>query len=103
MGKIPRLPRRFTWRSRVVFGRPAVAYTLDELAKLMNSSAGKLPDDDSPEHRTKAKLKAEDPGDDGIRHGLVAHMKTLIASGEYDSPERWAIAEELMFQAILES
>lgn len=42
----------------------------------------------------RAALHAEVPGPDGIRHGLVARVRQLIADGEYDTPERWAAAEE---------
>lgn len=37
--------------------------------------------------------------DDGIRWELVNRMKRLIALGKLDTPERWALAEELLFRA----
>jgi hypothetical protein len=37
--------------------------------------------------------------DDGIRWELVYRMKRLIAEGKLDTPDRWALAEELMFRA----
>lgn len=40
---------------------------------------------------------AATPDGDGIRWDLVARMKALIAADELDSPDRWAIAEELLF------
>jgi hypothetical protein len=46
-------------------------------------------------------LHAEAPGPDGIRHGLVAHVRQLIAEGAYDTPERWAAAEEQLFRRCL--
>jgi hypothetical protein len=45
-------------------------------------------------------LRAEKPGPDGIRHGLVEHVRKLIAAGHYDTPERWQAAQERLFQAI---
>jgi hypothetical protein len=42
---------------------------------------------------------AETPAD-GIRWELVHRMKALIAAGQLDTPERWALAEEFMFRAV---
>ncbi|MEO2089969.1 MAG: hypothetical protein ABGY75_10795 [Gemmataceae bacterium] len=39
------------------------------------------------------------PGEDGIRWELVHRMKRLIAQGKLDTPERWALAEEMLFRA----
>lgn len=36
------------------------------------------------------------PDGDGIRWDLVARMKELIAADALDTPERWALAEELL-------
>jgi len=33
---------------------------------------------------------------DGIRWELVAQMKDLIAADALDTPERWALSEELL-------
>lgn len=38
------------------------------------------------------------PGDDGVRWELVHRMKRLIAQGKLDTPERWALAEEMLFR-----
>lgn len=38
-------------------------------------------------------------GEDGIRWELVHRMKRLIAQGKLDTPERWALAEEMLFRA----
>lgn len=43
---------------------------------------------------------ADDPPADGIRWELVNRMKRLIAAGELDTPERWALAEEFLFRAV---
>jgi hypothetical protein len=43
---------------------------------------------------------ADDRPDDGIRWELVTRMKALIAAGELDTPERFAVAEEFMFRAV---
>lgn len=40
---------------------------------------------------------AVSPDGDGIRWELVARMKALIAADALDTPDRWAIAEELLF------
>ena len=40
---------------------------------------------------------ASTPDGDGIRWELVARMKALIAADALDTPDRWAIAEELLF------
>jgi hypothetical protein len=53
----------------------------------MNHSADCTPADDHT------------PGD-GIRWGLVARMKAVIAAGELDTPERFAVAEEFLFRAV---
>ena len=37
---------------------------------------------------------------DGIRWELVNRMKALIAAGQLDTPERWALAEEFLFRAV---
>jgi hypothetical protein len=53
----------------------------------MNDTADRPPaDDDKPA--------------DGIRWELVNRMKKLIAAGELDTPERWALAEEFLFRAV---
>jgi hypothetical protein len=43
---------------------------------------------------------ADDPPTDGIRWDLVNRMKKLIAAGELDTPDRWALAEEFLFRAV---
>jgi hypothetical protein len=47
-----------------------------------------------------AALKAEAPGADGVRHGLVAHVRQLIADGAYDTPERWEAAQDRLFESV---
>ena len=44
----------------------------------------------------------ERPGPDGIRWGLVARVRAAIAAGEYDTPERWAAAEERLLRRVEE-
>ncbi len=41
---------------------------------------------------------AEVPGPDGVRHDLVARVRAEIEAGVYDTPERWAAAEEALLQ-----
>ena len=43
---------------------------------------------------------ADDTPADGIRWELVNRMRRLIAAGELDTPERWALAEEFLFWAV---
>jgi len=42
----------------------------------------------------------EQPGPDGIRHGLVARIRAEIAAGTYDTEERWRAAEERLLDRI---
>jgi hypothetical protein len=39
------------------------------------------------------------PPTDGIRWDVVERMKARIAAGDFDTPERWAVAEELLMRA----
>jgi hypothetical protein len=43
---------------------------------------------------------AEQPGPDGIRHGLVARIRAEIAAGTYDTDERWLAAEARLLDRI---
>ena len=61
--------------------------------------AATAPATPEPIARRMASFHAELPGPDGIRHGLVARVRHLIAAGEYDTPERWAAAEERLLAA----
>ena len=45
-------------------------------------------------------LRAELPGPDGVRHGLVAFYRDLIARGELDTPDRFARVEDRLFDTI---
>jgi len=40
------------------------------------------------------------PDSDGIRWEFVARMKELIAADALDTPERWALAEELLLASV---
>lgn len=42
----------------------------------------------------------EQPGPDGIRWGLVTRVRAEIAAGLYDDEEKWAMAQELLFQRV---
>jgi hypothetical protein len=42
----------------------------------------------------------EEPGPDGIRHGLVARVRAEIAAGVYDTEEKWLAAEEALFARV---
>lgn len=37
---------------------------------------------------------------DGIRWELVNRMKTLIAAGDLDTPDRWWLAEEFLLRSV---
>jgi hypothetical protein len=58
--------------------------------------------DSEPTPDSLERLKAEKPGPDGIRTGLVARIRQLIAEGAYDTPERWKRAEERLLDRINE-
>lgn len=55
------------------------------------------PNDDCPVPTSV--LRLQEPGPDGIRWGLVNRMKELIAADKLDTPERWALAEEMLCRA----
>ena len=57
----------------------------------------------SPDDRGPTDFRSEAPDAHGIRRGLVAHIRELIAAGQYDTPERWALAEEFLFRRTEES
>ncbi len=95
------VPQRWqSWRLRLV---PAARPT--ELPPAIRFRANMI----SPEHTTTAAesdatdFRREIPDASGIRLGLVTHIRMLIAAGQYDTPERWALAEELMFRRMEES
>ncbi len=50
-----------------------------------------------------AELKAEPPGPDGVRAKLVARVRELIAEGAYDTPDRWAAAQDRLFDDAFDS
>jgi hypothetical protein len=58
------------------------------------------PPPDRPSPSVPAELRAEAPGPDGIRHGLVEYVRRLIAAGEYDTPDRWAAAEDRLVRRV---
>jgi hypothetical protein len=52
-----------------------------------------------PDSPTVEQLRAEAPGPDGIRHGLVARIRAEIAAGTYDTDEKWLFAEDRLCRA----
>ena len=58
------------------------------------------PPTNAPSGPAPADYRDELPDATGIRRGLVAHVRELIAAGRYDTPERWALAEEMMFRTV---
>jgi hypothetical protein len=69
-------PRRFRWR----VAPPAPPALANRLERLQAAAA-----------------RSEQPGPDGIRHGLVARVRAEIAAGVYDTEEKWLAAEEALF------
>ena len=47
-----------------------------------------------------AGVEPEEPGPDGIRHGLVARIRAEIAAGVYDTEEKWLAAEEALLARV---
>lgn len=47
--------------------------------------------------------RAERPGPDGIRHGLVARIRAEIAAGTYDTEDKWLLAEDRLCRATANS
>lgn len=47
-----------------------------------------------------AALKAEAPNAAGVREGLVARVRELIAAGEYDTPDRLDKAEAALARKL---
>jgi hypothetical protein len=45
-------------------------------------------------------VENELPGQDGIRHGLVARVRAEIAAGIYDTEEKWLAAEEALLARV---
>lgn len=94
-------PRRWrTWRASPA-RRPAPGpITPDALLERMaNTTPDRGPAPTDPPAVPPA-LKAEAPGPDGIRHGLVSHVRRLIEAGEYDTPERWEAAQDRLFERV---
>ena len=56
-----------------------------------------------PTSPTIEQLRAEAPGPDGIRHGLVARIRAEIAAGTYDTDEKWLLAEDRLCLAAAAS
>jgi hypothetical protein len=85
-------PRRiYTWRLTC----PPAADTPDPVVSRMTPPP---PDRGAP--AVPAALKAVAPGPDGIRHGLVAHVRQLIADGVYDTPQRWEAAQDRLLESV---
>ena len=54
--------------------------------------------DPEPTPDPLAEYRAEPPDADGIRRGLVARVRQLIADGAYDNPDCWAETENRLFR-----
>lgn len=66
------------------------------------SGLGVRPTPDEILARIPAQYHLEEPGPDGIRHGLVRHVRELIAAGVYDTPDRWLAAEDAILDRYCE-
>lgn len=87
-------PRWQSWRIRLV--PPATANRLSPVFRFRATMID--PATNAPAARAPADFRDEAPDASGIRRGLVAHVRELIAAGQYDTPERWALAEEFLFR-----
>jgi hypothetical protein len=75
-----------------------VPFTTDRLAARMAHPPGfRRPTAPADE---LAALKAEAPNAAGVREGLVARVRELIAAGEYDTDARLAAAEEALARRL---
>ena len=87
-------PRRVsTWR--LTSPRPPAAANPDPVVTRMTPPP---PARGAP--AVPSELRDELPGADGVRHGLVAHVKQLIAEGAYDTPDRWEAAQDRLFDRV---
>ncbi len=59
-----------------------------------------MPDSGNEFVRRPIQPEREEPGPDGIRHGLVARIRREIEAGTYDTEERWLAAEERLLQTV---
>ena len=88
--------RRFRFAARTACGPMPGA-----LLRRMAMALPHRPDSDPADGPlAPPELRAEAPGPDGVRHGLVAFYRDLIARGELDTPDRFARAEERLFDTI---
>ncbi len=79
--------------------RPVISFTTEPLAARMAHPPGfrRHPHAD---HDPLAGLKAETPNAAGVREGLVARVRELIAAGDYDTPARLAAAEDALCRKV---
>ena len=89
--------RRFRFAARPDCGPPR---TPKALLKRMAIALPPTPDGRADGPLAPPELRTEVPGPDGIRHGLVAYYRDLIARGELDTPDRFARAEDRLFDTI---
>jgi hypothetical protein len=53
-----------------------------------------------PSHQRSDAPEYEEPGEDGIRHQLVARVRAEIAAGTYDTEEKWLVAEAALLARV---
>ena len=91
--------RRFRFAARPDCGLPRTP-TPEALRRRMALPLPHRPDGPLDGPLAPPELRAETPGPDGVRHGLVAFYRDLIARGELDTPDRFARAESALFDTI---
>ena len=91
--------RRFRFAARPARGLPRTP-TPEALRKRMALPPAHRPDATLSGPLAPPELRAESPGPDGVRHGLVAFYRDLIARGALDTPDRFARAERALFDTI---
>ncbi len=90
-------PQRWPARRLRFAARPKCGTNTPE-ALLRRMAFAPLPPDDGP--LAPPELRAQEPDADGVRQGLVAYYRDLIARGELDTPDRLARAEARLFRTI---
>lgn len=82
-------------RWRVTLAAPASAPKVDWSARLRMPTP-------TPATAPTGTPRDEEPGPDGIRHELVARIRSEIAAGTYDTEEKWLAAEAELLRRIEE-
>ena len=76
--------------------KPTLSRWMQWRVKLVSKPA----ENDAGFVRRPLAASGEQPGPDGIRHGLVARIRREIEEGTYDTEERWLAAEARLLDRI---